>query len=161
MTSATPEDGIGREPDPPTPADDTGDIPGDTLANRLLLARTHAGYLTVKEAAERCGVNYGSWSNWERGAQPRDLLDTVQKISEGLRINHQWLLFGGPLVAGRGRPTKRIGAVTGPYPMTPISGGQTNVRPSGTRPGGPTHSRSTMSTNRPMSGAGRRAVRVA
>ena len=158
MTSPTPEDGIGREPDPSTTADGAGDIPGDTLANRLMLARTHAGYLTVKEAAERCGVNYGSWSNWERGAQPRDLLDTVQKISDGLRINHQWLLFGGPLMAGRGRPTKRTGAVTGPYPMTPVGSPPSSVRPADTRPKGPLKSR--YATNRPNPGAGRRAVRV-
>lgn len=161
MTSPTPEGTGEREIAPQEVLEGAGDIPGDTLANRLLLARTHAGYLTVKEAAERCGVNYGSWSNWERGAKPRDLLDTVQKISEGLGINHQWLLFGGPLVAGRGRPTKRLGAVTGPYPKAPIGSSRAAVRPMGTRPGDPTHSRSAISANRPNSGAGRRAVRVA
>jgi len=84
-----------------------GDIPSDTLSNRLLLARTHAGFLTVKEAAERCGLNYGSWSNWEGGARPRDLLDVVRKIANGLDINYEWLLFGGPLLPARGRPTRR------------------------------------------------------
>lgn len=84
-----------------------GDIPADTFSNRLILARVHAGWLTVKDAAERCGLNYGSWSNWERGARPRDLLDVVQAVAKGLRIDHEWLLFGGPLLPARGRPAKR------------------------------------------------------
>jgi transcriptional regulator with XRE-family HTH domain len=92
-----------------------GDIPADTFANRLLLARTHAGWLTVKEAAERCGLNYGSWSNWERGARPRDLLDVAQKVADGLRIDHEWLLFGGPLLGARGRPAKRASEVNDDY----------------------------------------------
>jgi hypothetical protein len=92
-----------------------GDIPADTFANRLLLARTHAGYLTVKEAAERCGLNYGSWSNWERGVRPRDLLEVVRDVSVGLRIDYEWLLFGGPLLGARGRPAKRASEVTDDY----------------------------------------------
>jgi transcriptional regulator with XRE-family HTH domain len=83
-----------------------GGIPADTFANRLILVRAFAGYATVKDAAERCGLNYGSWSNWERGARPRDLLDVVQKISNGLGINYNWLLFGGPLLGPKGQPVQ-------------------------------------------------------
>lgn len=105
------------------------DIPADTFSNRLILARVHAGWLTVKDAAERCGLNYGSWSNWERGARPRDLLDVVGKISEGLRIDEEWLLFGGPLLSARGRPAKRPGEDTAGYRDTPAVPAKRAVRP--------------------------------
>jgi transcriptional regulator with XRE-family HTH domain len=72
-------------------------IPADTFAVRLMLVRHHAGDITIRSAADRCGLNYGSWSNWERGGKPRDLLDTVERISEALSIDRDWLLFGGPL----------------------------------------------------------------
>lgn len=61
-----------------------------------MLCRFHTG-LTVKKAAARCGLNYGSWSKWENGASPRDLLTVVARISEGLGVDREWLLFGGPL----------------------------------------------------------------
>jgi len=57
----------------------------------------HADDCTIREAADRCGLNYGSWSNWERGMEPRGLLDVVEKISQGLGVNREWLLYGGPL----------------------------------------------------------------
>lgn len=157
MTTAVPDEG--NDPDLVL-ADSDGDIPGDTLANRLMLARAHAGYLTVKEAAERCGVNYGSWSNWERGALPRDLLDVVQKVATGLRINRNWLLFGGPLLPSRGKPTKRPGSVTLTYPPLASRTSQSSVRPTDNRPNGVGHSRSAISSTRPVSPGARRAVRV-
>jgi len=81
-------------------------IPADTFGVRLAIARMHAGHLTIREAAELCGLNYGSWSNWENGSKPRELLDVVGAVSEGLDVDHDWLLFGGPLTSGRGEPTK-------------------------------------------------------
>lgn len=80
-----------------------GDVPSDTFAARLMLARHHAGRLSQREAAVKCGLNYASWSNWEDGRHPRDLLDVVRKIADGLEINHEWLLFGGALTEGRPR----------------------------------------------------------
>ncbi|HET8684145.1 MAG TPA: helix-turn-helix transcriptional regulator [Micromonosporaceae bacterium] len=85
----------------------TGAVPGDSFAHRLMLVRAHAGYLTVKDAAERCGLNYGSWSNWERGAKPRDLVETVDAIAASLGIDRNWLLFGGPLAAPAPRQRRR------------------------------------------------------
>src|SRR5688572_25287315 len=82
-------------------------IPADTLAVRLAIARMHAGHLTIREASERCGLNYGSWSNWENGAKPRDLLEVAHAVSEGLDVDHDWILFGGQLAGPRGMPTKR------------------------------------------------------
>lgn len=72
-------------------------IPEDTFAARLKLARLHAGNLTVREAAVRCGLKHESWSGWERGGKPRDLADVVERISEQLGVDRTWLLFGGPL----------------------------------------------------------------
>lgn len=119
-----------------------GDIPSDTLSNRLLLARTHAGFLTVKDAADRCGLNYGSWSNWERGARPRDLLDVVRRIADGLNINYEWLLFGGALLPARGKPTRRAAErmsmdTTWNRP-TPGGPGGSATRPTAGRPKGRT-----------------------
>ena len=99
-----------------------GAIPIDSFAVRLILARYHAGDLTVRDAAERCGLNYGSWSNWERGSKPRDLLDIIEAISESLGIDRDWLLFGGPLATAK-RSVRRRGDQprpgTGPYPVFP------------------------------------------
>jgi transcriptional regulator with XRE-family HTH domain len=72
------------------------EIPGDTFAHRLILVRAHRG-LTVKEAAEKTGLGYGAWSKWERGSKPRDILDAVEAISNGLGIDAVWLLNGGAL----------------------------------------------------------------
>lgn len=79
------------------PRTGTGAIPVDTFAARLVLVRMHCGYLTIKDAAARCGVNYGSWSNWERGIEPARMLEVVDKIAAGLGVDRNWLLFGGPL----------------------------------------------------------------
>lgn len=93
-----------------------GRIPPDTFAARLRLARMVAGDISIREAAPLCGLNYGSWTGWERGAMPRDLLGTVEKISAGLNIDREWLLFGGPLAEAeenrdRWRP-QQAGGVT-------------------------------------------------
>jgi transcriptional regulator with XRE-family HTH domain len=93
MTASTGEEGR-LDPAP----NRKGAIPADSFANRLMLSRAHAGNIAIREAALKCGLNYGSWSNWERGGMPRDLLETVRKISDGLGIDDEWLLFGGALV---------------------------------------------------------------
>jgi transcriptional regulator with XRE-family HTH domain len=72
-------------------------IPADTFGHRLMLVRAHLGHMTVKDAAEKAGVNYGSWSKWERGSSPRDLLEVVDAIADGLNIDREWLLRGGQL----------------------------------------------------------------
>jgi transcriptional regulator with XRE-family HTH domain len=85
-------------------ADQPGDtqprrsIPADTFAARLTLARLHAGHrLSIREAADRCGLNYGTWTGWERGLEPRGLLKVADRISAVLGVDRDWLLFGGPL----------------------------------------------------------------
>ena len=74
-----------------------GRIPADTFGHRLMLARADGGNLTIREAADKCGLNYGSWSNWERGSLPRDKVEVVEAIAEGLGVDRDWLLHGGPL----------------------------------------------------------------
>ncbi len=84
-----------------------GRVPADTFANRLMLARKLAG-MTIRDAAAASGLNYGSWSNWENGKRPIDILQVVDAISGALDVDHEWLLFGGPLEGSRGRRvTKR------------------------------------------------------
>ena len=89
-------------------------IPADTFGVRLMLVRAHAGHMTVKDAADKCGLNYGSWSNWERGKMPRDLLDVVEAIAEGLGIDRDWLLHGGPLTRPSRKPRVRFASFRSP-----------------------------------------------
>jgi transcriptional regulator with XRE-family HTH domain len=83
----------------------TGRIPADTFSNRLLLARKLAG-MTIREAAAQTGLNYGSWSNWENGKRPLDILDVCRKIADGLDVDFNWLLLGGQLAGPHGMPTR-------------------------------------------------------
>jgi transcriptional regulator with XRE-family HTH domain len=72
-------------------------VPADTFAHRLLLARAEAGNLTIDDAAKRCTLGAQNWSNWEKGRIPRDKVEVAEAISEGLGIDRDWLLHGGPL----------------------------------------------------------------
>jgi transcriptional regulator with XRE-family HTH domain len=97
MTTST---GEARGPD--GAAQDRLAIPVDSFAARVMLARAHVG-LNIEDAAQKCGLNRQSWSNWERGMKPRDMVEVVEAISDGLGIDRDWLLFGGPLA----KPEKR------------------------------------------------------
>lgn len=113
MTTTT---GEARGPDPA--AQSGRAVPADTYAHRLMLARAHAGNLSIRTAAELCGLNHANWANWEQGIRSRTVVEDVEAISEGLGIDRNWLLFGGPLAVadsnGRGRKLRRRG--TGGYP---------------------------------------------
>jgi len=74
-------------------------IPEDTYAHRLMLARAAAGHLSIREAAEKCGLNYATWANWERGTRSRTMVEDAEAIAEGLGTDRDWLLHGGPLTA--------------------------------------------------------------
>ncbi len=87
-------------------------IPSDTFGHRLMLARADSGNLTIQEAAEKCGLLSQSWSNWERGRIPRDILDVAEAVAEGLSVDRDWLLFGGPLAKA---PKSRTGRTRWPY----------------------------------------------
>jgi transcriptional regulator with XRE-family HTH domain len=147
MTSTTGED---RGLDP---AATYRKIPSDTLAIRIMIARVSAG-LTIKEAAEQCGLNYGSWSNWEAGKRPLDYMDVTDAISDGLDVDPEWLRRGGPLTpvppTQRDRHGRRGGgSLTAGYAMIPdrirpfgpvrmatrrdVAGGPRDTRPTGRR----------------------------
>ncbi|HEY5985163.1 MAG TPA: helix-turn-helix transcriptional regulator, partial [Streptosporangiaceae bacterium] len=72
-------------------------IPADTLAARLVLVRRELK-LSQREAAERCGITFGSWQGMEDGErQVRGLNDKVAAISEALGVDKNWLMWGGAL----------------------------------------------------------------
>ena len=79
-----------------TTSERTG-IPADTFANRLLLSRAYAGHLSIREAAERCGLGRGAWQNWEKGTRPDDYDGLVELIAETLGVSREWLRSGGEL----------------------------------------------------------------
>lgn len=82
----------------------TGEIPVDTWATRLVIARTQRG-LTMDQAADLCGLNRSSWGNWERkGKAPRDQVEVTRKIAKALGYDLNWLLLGGPLATERNGP---------------------------------------------------------
>lgn len=72
-------------------------IPVDSLANRLMLARAHAGHISIREAADKCGFGRGAWTNWEKGTMPVDLDYVIEVISEKLGVDPVWLADGGAL----------------------------------------------------------------
>jgi len=74
-------------------------VPEDSYANRLILARAHAGHLSQRAAAERCGLNDANWANWERGMRSRTMVEDAEAIAEGLAVDRDWLLHGGPLAS--------------------------------------------------------------
>lgn len=84
-----------------------GRIPSDTLPNRLMLARKLAG-VSIREAADLCGLGRGAWTKWENGARPLDLLEVTGVIAEKLDIDVDWLRFGGALAGPRGRETRGL-----------------------------------------------------
>lgn len=87
-----------------------GAIPADSFAARLMLARMHAGHLSIRDAAEKCALGRGAWTNWEKGALPGDIIGVATLIAEKLGIDRDWLLFGGSLSAERQRVTGRASA---------------------------------------------------
>jgi transcriptional regulator with XRE-family HTH domain len=98
-------------------------VPTDSFAHRLLLVRAQLGHMTVKDAAAKSGLNYAAWSKWEHGAMPRDILEVVEAISEGLGVDHEWLLRGGAL----SRPERKRRGISLAYPRR-------SLRPGGRRP---------------------------
>lgn len=159
-----------------TPGDGTErarrDIPTDSFANRLMLARAHAGHLSIRDAAERCGLGRGAWTHWEKGGVPVDLLYVVEVISEKLGVDPAWLLEGGALAEPETRSRRMRWSTVRPMHGKQIAGdgSQTTVskllmagapadvpdrpmpdRPRDTRPSGrPTRSAPAPTTRRPV-----------
>lgn len=71
-------------------------IPADTFATRLILLRHELG-VTVDEISARCGIASATWSTWEHGTRPRDLVEVVTRIADGTGYDRDWLMWGFPL----------------------------------------------------------------
>jgi transcriptional regulator with XRE-family HTH domain len=84
-----------------------GSIPVDSFANRLMLARAHAGHISIREAADLCGIGRGAWTNWEKGARPVDIIDIAAAVADKLGVDRDWLLFGGQLASVEPRSLRR------------------------------------------------------
>lgn len=91
--------------------------PQDSFGVRLLLVRRTLG-LSQEEAAAKCGLDNGSWSNWENGAHPRQLPEVVHKIVRTFNVDRDWLIWGGEL-----GPSS-----TKWYPTEDATAGQTHLR---------------------------------
>ena len=88
----------------------SGRRPIDTFPLRLRIARVHAGDVSIEVAAQRCGVKPATWSTWERGVHtPPHLAAIARVIADGLDVDEEWLLNGGPLDPPPG-PTDPEGA---------------------------------------------------
>lgn len=121
-----------------------GRRPADTFSNRLLMSRALAGHLSIREAADLTGLNREAWRDWEHGRRPRDILDVCRRIADAMDIDHDWLLFGGPLAGPHGPATARPSRDTPRYPRVP-------VRPIDNRPNGrPPQSAANPATRRPV-----------
>jgi transcriptional regulator with XRE-family HTH domain len=72
-----------------------------------MLARKLAG-VSIREAADLCGLGRGAWTKWENGARPLDFLEITGVIAEKLDIDVDWLRFGGQLAGPKGRETRRV-----------------------------------------------------
>lgn len=126
------------------PSATAGRRPADTFSNRLLLARALAGHLSIREAADLTGLNREAWRDWERGRRPRDILDVCRRVADAMEVDHDWLLFGGPLAGPHGPSTGRSSRDTPRYPRVA-------VRPMDNRPNGrPLQSAPNPATRRPV-----------
>jgi len=114
-----------------------GRIPADTLPNRLMLARKLAG-VSIREAADLCGLGRGAWTKWENGARPLDLLEITAIIAEKLDVDLEWLRFGGALEGPRGREVRSLTKrpVNDTFRYSTSSNRPTSTRPRGGRPNG-------------------------
>lgn len=78
-------------------------IPNDTFAVRLAAIRVALGEISgtgawnVKKAATFCGVDAGSWRNWEASKHPQDYIAVCNKIARKVGCDLDWLVRGGPL----------------------------------------------------------------
>lgn len=68
-------------------------VPKDSFATRLILIRRELD-LTQLQAAQRCGLDDGSWSNWENGTRPRGMDAIVTAIATHLGVDRDWLMWG-------------------------------------------------------------------
>lgn len=118
-----------------------------------MLARAFAGHLSIRDAADKCGIGRGAWTNWEKGARPVEMVEIATAISEGLGVDRDWLIFGGPLAkpeAARRRDRHGRRQITNWYPQMTESTSPGPARPAVHRPSsGPGKSGPNPATRRP------------
>lgn len=85
---------VGTSEEPVVPAS-TVTFPTETFGDRLALLRVHFE-MSVAKIAKVCGLDDGSWSNWEDGTNPRDKESVVRAISLALNVDKNWLMWGTP-----------------------------------------------------------------
>lgn len=64
-------------------------VPAGSFGVRLLLLRRHLG-LTQRQIAARCDLDDGSWSNWEKGSNPRNMPEVVEKVAAATGVDRDW-----------------------------------------------------------------------
>jgi transcriptional regulator with XRE-family HTH domain len=102
----------------------------DSFGNRLKLTRAHAGHLSIREAADRCDIGRGAWTNWEKGARPSDIIEVTEVIAAKLGVDRDWLLFGGSLTPIEPRSLRRRRSVDfKPLAQTAPTGRRDSTRP--------------------------------
>lgn len=102
-------------------------VPVDSFAHRLMLARAHAGHLSIRVAAELCGFGRGAWTNWEKGAEPTEKDYIVEVVSEKLNVDPVWLSEGGALAEPETRSRRRRWSTVRPTHDRASEGGQATV----------------------------------
>lgn len=65
-------------------------VPKNTFGARLALIRQRYGW-NVKEAADACGLDAGSWHNWESGKSPRRFEEVTEQIAMESDSDLAWL----------------------------------------------------------------------
>jgi len=50
--------------------------------------------MTQDEVAQKCGVSRVTWTNWERGAMPRNMAAVVARIHNATGADRDWLMWG-------------------------------------------------------------------
>lgn len=94
----------------------TGEIPRLTIADRVSLARHHAG-LEQGQLAERLGIARNTISNYEdRKYMRRRNPLYLRAIARACGVDETWLIQGVELTPGPGAPTtdaKSDGQITG------------------------------------------------
>lgn len=72
---------------------ETGRVPADTLASRLMLLRFELG-MSQREASARTGVPFGTWQGMEAGRSTRNRDEQVAKIAAATGYDLGWLMWG-------------------------------------------------------------------
>ncbi len=63
------------------------------FAARLVLLRHFLG-ATVEEIARACDIPPATWSTWEHGTHPHQMMDKVNRIAAATGCSRDWLAFG-------------------------------------------------------------------